>query len=1114
MADARQRLEGLSADDKRRLLADLLKARAAGRHEFPLSPAQGRLWFFEQLTPGTSALFLPMTIHFTGPLDVPTLERALGEMVRRHETLRTAIGERHQEARQVVAAAEPVTVPVVDLGGWPAAAREAEVARVTRDTMTRAFDFARGPLWRATLVRTAPEVSRLLLVFHHLIADGLSVGLFVRDLAEFYDAAVTGRAPELPAVTTRYGDFAARQVADLQAGRFRDDLEYWRSALEGVPLMIDPPADYRRGPVRTLRADCVTWSVPAALAARVRAVARARGATAFMLMVSAFSVVLSRLTGVDDLVLGVPVAGRPTADVAPLVGLFINTLPLRLTPGGHPTVASLVDAARARVVDLQSHQAVPFDALVAELPRERLTTGSTPVFQVLFNMIDVADTRASRMGGVAVEAIADFDRSARFDLTLYVMPDGDGLMVTLLYAADRYAAARMTELLGQYRQTIERVLDDPDVAPTAIDLVTPAARRILPDPRAPLAAGPAGPSMVSRLREHARRTPTRIAVEDASGTLTWEQVDRRSDALAGRLRRAGVRVGDVVAIYAHRSRGLVVTMAAALKAGAAFCQLDAAQPAARLAACVAAATPVACVHMTAAGPMPEAVRAALAASARATLDLADDMGDEATGPATEAGGADAPDDPDRLAYVAFTSGTTGGVKAVAGTERPLRHFLAWHAATFNLTAADRFSMLSGLAHDPLLRDVLTPIWIGATLVVPDAEVLRNAAALAAWTDDRAVTVAHLTPQHARLIAAGAADGRLSRLRHVFFAGDVLTAPVLAAVRRVAPLAACVNFYGATETPQAMAYWVEPTAGDADGVLPPASIPVGRGIDGVQLLVVNPAGALAGVGELGEIWIRTPYLTRGYLNDPELTARRFVSNPFTGDPSDIVYRTGDLGRYRPDGQVEFAGRRDFQVKVRGFRVELQEVERVLGDHPAVADAVVVTRSGEDADTETSLVACVVPRPGQAPVADELRAHVAARLADYAVPARFELLERLPVLPGGKVDRAALRSPAGTVLRARAVVAPRTDLERRLREIWIEVLGTDDLGVHDSFFERGGHSLLATQVVARIRARLGADVPLRTLFDVPTIAGLAAAIDAPDARVPVAGAAGVDREEVEF
>jgi len=531
-----------------------------------------------------------------------------------------------------------------------------------------------------------------------------------------------------------------------------------------------------------------------------------------------------------------------------------------------------------------------------------------------------------------------------------------------------------------------------------------------------------------------------------------------------------------------------VALLGVLKAGAAFAILDPIAPPARNALCVAAAAPRAWLAVGDAPVAPEVERALEECCPGRGVRVPPER--EAADAELGGGDASTPVGPESLAYVAFTSGTTGGVKGILGAHGPVAHFLDWHAATFGLGSDDRFAMLSGLAHDPLLRDVFTPLSLGATLVVPAPRDIEGPGSLAAWAARERISVMHLTPAMAYVLTEGVPEGSLPLLEHVFLGGDTLTAETISRLRAVAPHAECVNFYGATETPQAMGWHrvsdAPPSGGPGRGV----SLPLGRGIRDVQLLVLGGGGLLAGIGELGEIAVRTPHLARGYVNDPERTGERFVASPFGSEPWDRLYLTGDLGRFDPDGAVEFCGRRDGQVKIRGYRVEMGEVESALALHSGVARGAVAVL--EDGAGDRRLVGYLVASPGSTLSAAEVREHLGRTLPDYMIPSSLVFLEKLPLTPSGKVDRRALPAPdpAGE---ARPYEAPRTPTEQALALIWAELLKVDRVGVRDNFFALGGHSLLAMRVAARIQRDLRGNLPLRAFFETPTLEGIARAVD---------------------
>jgi amino acid adenylation domain-containing protein len=1068
-----------------------------------LSAAERRLWFFDQVEPNSSAYNLGVRLQLTGSLDRAVLERSLGVLVERHETLRTSFRADLGAPFAVVAPRLALEVPFVDLRDRPADGREAEAERLIASAEERPFDLEAAPLIRALLVRVGDDQYRLGLAVHHVVSDGWALDVLTRELLAAYAALAEGRPPALPPLRISYADYAAWEGEWLLGSEAERQRGFWRERLAGPLPVVDLPADHPRPRVQTYRGGVVEARLSPHLDARLAALSRGQGVTAFMSHLAAFGLLLGRLTGLEDLPVGVPVAGRGHEELEDLVGIFINTVVVRHDLSGDPTFLELLRRTRTLALEAYRHSQLPFDRIVEDL-HPRRTASRSPLFQVLVNSVDFRRSRRFELPGLVAERGPSVVRHSRFDLTLYLGREAGRAKLVLAYNSDLFDDRRMGELLREYEAVLEQVVAAPDRPVSEVSLVTTAARAVLPDPLRPL-GGTAGPTVAQAVVSRAREDPERVAVVGPSERLTYTALERRSRWLAQRLGDLGVVRGDIVAIHARRDVELVWAMVGVLRAGAAFAILDAAHPPSRLAECLRAAKPKALVRCSGLdAARPETAASLPSVSLAHPGDGSSPRGDGADAPAGAA---------DDLAYVAFTSGTTGGVKGVLGTHGPLSHFLRWQRATFGLVAEDRFSMLSGLGHDPLLRDVFTPIHLGAPLFVPDPALLTSPDGLRAFLANAGVTVAHLTPSHANLLAEGAAPGELPRLRYAFLAGDVLDGVTVDRLRRLAPAITIVNFYGATETPQAMGWHVVPHTPRVE----PAPVPLGRGIDDVQLLVLGGGGRLAGVGELGQIAVRTPHLARGYLDDERLTRERFVASPFTKDPADRVYLTGDLGRFRPDGLVEFAGRRDGQVKIRGFRVELQAVESVLREHPSVGQAVVVCHAGEETDAagEPRLAAYVTGEAGQRPAASPLRAFLEARLPGYMVPASFVTLDSLPLTPNGKVDRRAVaRIPPAPA--AAPHLPPRTATERLVATAWAEALGSAAPSVDDSFFDVGGHSLAAARLIARLRTTFGVALGVRSLFERPTIAGLSELLDALTLSrgpgVPPEGSS--PREELEF
>jgi amino acid adenylation domain-containing protein len=992
---------------------------------------------------------------------------------------------------------------VVDLRAVSDGEKEARAMRLVAQDAHRPFDLAQGPLFRATLVQLAAEDYILLLNMHHIISDGWSMRVFLQELAALYAAFAIGKPSPLPELPIQYADFAVWQRQWLQGEVLERQLSYWKQQLGGSPPMLELPTDRLRSAVQTYRGARQSLLLPKPLSDALRALSQRQGVTLFMTLLAAFQTLLHRHTGQDDLWVGAPIAGRTRTEIEGLIGFFVNTLVLRTDLSGNPPFQELLGRVREVALAAYAHQELPFERLVEALQPQRQLS-HPPLFQVFFNMLNLQDNRIT-LPGLAVEALSAPDVEAKFDVTLYVRERSESLQFELVYNADLFEPRRMGAMLEQLHHLLTQIVDHPEARLAQFSLVTPTAEALLPNPAQALCSDWLGGAH-RRFAQQARRVPQRPAVVDAHEVWSYAELEAWSNRLANYLRARGIQQQDVVAIYAHRSASLVWALLGVLKAGAAFTILDPAYPASRLIDCLRLAAPRGWIQMRAAGPPPEALEEFLATlSWRCRLELPQRTAAEVEA-LLQGYSTDNPGDmvgPDDLAYVVFTSGSTGKPKGILGAHRPISHFLAWYSQAFGLSASDRFGMLSGLSHDPLLRDILTPLWLGGTLCIPDPESLWSPGRLSDWMRQQELSVVHLTPAMGQLLtdmpsssAAGTSEAmRLRSLRYACFGGDVLTKRHVAKLQALAPSAACVNFYGATETPQAMGYFIIPSAEDRDRhpgpeqEQLPESIPLGRGIQDVQLLVLNGARRLAGIGEPGEIYVRTPYLAQGYVDDEALTHERFIANPFTATAGDRLYRTGDLGRYLPDGAIQFLGRRDHQVNIRGFRIELGEIEAVLDQHPAVRQTAVVAR--QDATEDTRLVAYMTPRQSPPPPSETLRRFLEGRLPHYMVPATYVWLDALPLTPHGKVDRRALPTPDLNLPRsARTRIASRNTVERQLTGIWEQVLGVHPIGVQDNFFDLGGHSLLAVRLFAHIERVVGQRLPLASLFQAPTIEAQAA------------------------
>ncbi|HTE55678.1 MAG TPA: amino acid adenylation domain-containing protein [Kofleriaceae bacterium] len=1079
--------------------------------ELPLSFMQERLWFLDRYEPGSAALNMSMAVRVRGPLSPERLGRALDALIARHESLRTRFRDRDGTPVAEVAPAAPLALPVTELGQLPADQREEAIARAARDEAARPFDLAAGPLVRAHLLRLADDEHVLLVSVHHIAADGWSLGILVGELGAVHGALARGEEPALAALPVQYADHAAWQRDRLHSERLERELGYWRQQLAGAPGETELPTDRARPRVQSYHGERVRWALDAALTARIRAIGSARGATPFMTLVAAFDVLVARLAGQEDLVVGVPVAGRPRRELEGVVGPFLNTVALRVSMEGDPSFDQVLARVREAALGAYQHQDVPFEKVLEDLQPGR-DLSRTPVFQLFFNMLNFP-APAAALEGLRFEPLAAPEAPSKFDLTVYAAEAGDGLSLDLVYNADLFDRGRIEELAGQYELVLRQCVGDPDRPVGEASLVTGAAAGVLPDPLAPLDPTWRGP-IHEHLSRQATHRPLALAVADRLGSWTYAELESASNRLARHLAALpgagagpgseiagpGGGVTDVVAIWAHRSAPLVWAILAGLKTGAAVLVLDPVYPGEQLVERLALARPSALVRLAGAPAIDPAVLAWLASHpACALVELPGRPGPTdpwARQSSSPPGIAVGPADP---ALLSFTSGSTGVAKGIVCLHRSLTHFVPWQSQALGLGPGDRFSMLSGLAHDPLQRDIFTALQLGAAIVVPDPEPMREPGWLAAWAAAERVTVAHLTPAMAQVLAEApeGSSTRIDSLRLALIVGDVLTRRDVERVRSMAPNVRCVNLYGSTETQRAVGHHlVEPGPHRRKEALP-----LGRGMPGVQLLVVNRAGGLAGVGEVGEILVRSPHLAGGYLGDDEQSQRKFTASPFSGRDDDRVYRTGDLGRYLPDGEVEWAGRSDRQVKVRGFRVELGEIEAALSRHPELAEVAVIARptaattGGDRRDSQlvAYLVAKVRDADRDAGERDPgpLRGFLARSVPDFMLPAAFVWLDRLPLTPTGKLDRAALPPPPA---RTEALEPPRTPLEKTLAAIWSGLLGAERVSLTDDFFALGGHSLRATQLLARVRDALDVEVPVRVIFEAPTLGGFAGRVEA--------------------
>ncbi len=1057
----------------------------------PLSYSQERFWFLDKLGDETAPFNIVYVAELNGRLNTTALQNAANALADRHTALQTIFPDESRPVQQHIPGLYPGFV-VEDLSGLPEEVRKTETAQKITAVTHHRFNLKTGPLIHFHLLKTAPNSHILLITMHHIIADGWSLRILIRELSELYTAQVNGRSPNLPPLPIQYTDYAIWQREWLQGQTLHQQLQYWQTQLTGAPPTLNLPTDRPRPVIQTYQGAEQTLPLSADTQQKLQTLAEQHHASLFMVLLAAFQLLVSRLAGQEDVVVGAPISGRSQPEVQNVIGYFINMLAIRTKLAENPTFLALLDQVRQTTLSAFAHQTVPFEHILEAIapPRDQ---SRTPVFQLLFNMLNLGNAELS-FPGITAKRLRNDNPEAKFDLTLYVEETAaSGHNLRLVYNTALFTQARMAAFLAQYHHLLQQIAANPEIPVQNYSLAAPTATPSLPDPTHSLPSVWAG-DIPTRFEQQAKAHAENTAVSDPHDSWTYHELNKRSSQLAHALQQKGIQPGDLVAIYAHRSASLVWALLGTLKAGAAFLILDPAYPPKRLLAMLTQANPTAWLQLEAAPPPPKAIQSWLAQSNLRAQFTLPQLANIASSPFWQNLPTNPPVrhiQPDQRMYVVFTSGSTGQPKGIVGTHKPVSHFLAWQAQHFGFSPNDRFSLLSGLGHDPLLRDIFAPLWSGAALFIPDPDQLLAPGYLAEWMRQHAITQTHLTPAMAQLMTITCMDGETAvpTLQHAFFGGEPLTKAVLEKWHGTAPNCTAVNFYGTTETPQAMAYAIL-----ADKQ-PPTTAPLGKGIDGVQLLVQTANGQLAGVGEPGEIVVRTPYLAQGYLN-PADNDGRFATNPFTRQPQDRIYHTGDYGRYLPDGAVSYIGRRDTQVNIRGFRVEVAEIEAALKAHPQVQTAFVLPTGSPHEQLHAFVVTSLPPDS----LMQLLSPHLEASLPAYMRPSVITAVPAIPITPNGKVDKEALLQYGETAVVRPQAIHPQTPLEAHLQQIWEKALNVSPIYTNDNFFELGGYSLQAVALLAEVERTFGQKLSLAFFLQSPTIAAMAKALSQETAVSP--------------
>lgn len=1046
--------------------------------EIPLSFAQQCLWFLEQWQQASATYNVYEALHIRGTLAADKLEQSLNALVARHESLRTGFTSSENEPVQIIAAQALLLLQVIDLGELPSHERMAEAQRLANEEARRPFDLARSPLLHAILLRLDETDHMLVLNMHHIISDGWSMTLLIEELATLYKSLCNGHAAPLPVLPVQYADYTLWQRQWLQGEVLASQLAYWKQQLAGAPAILELPTDRPRPEVRTSSGARCSLLLPQALADVLGAVSRREGATLFMTLLAAFQILLHRYTGQQDILVGTPVAGRTHAVTEKVIGLFVNTLILRADLSGDPTFKEMLGRVREAALGAYMHQDLPFEKLVEEL-RPARELSRTPLFQVMFVLQNVPLPELD-LPELSITPVAIDSGTAKFELTLLMTEMADGLEAVLEYNTDLFDAATITRMLGHLQTLLEGIAADAEQRISGLPLLTaPEHRQLTTEWNATQADYSQDICLHELFEAQVERAPAAIALEFEGLALTYGELNHRANQLAHHLRSLGVGPEVLVGLCLERSLAMLIGVLGILKAGGAYVPVDPSYPAARIAFLLEDAKVAVLVTE-------QSLRTRLPASATRVVSLDADRQTLDARPAENPHSGAKSEHP---AYVIYTSGSTGTPKGVVVTHANVARLLAATQDWFRFDSTDVWTLFHSYAFDFSVWEIWGALLYGGRLVVVPYAVSRDPEAFYTLLHTGRVTVLNQTPQAFRQLmhAEERAGMKPLALRYVIFGGEALELNSLKPWfdRHGDSAPQLINMYGITETTVHVTY--RPLT-LADVTANSGSV-IGQAIPDLQVYILDAHRQPVPIGVTGELHVGGAGLARGYLNRPELTAERFIPHPFSDDPHARLYKSGDLARYLPSGDIEYLGRIDHQVKIRGFRIELGEIEAVLVQHPAVREAVVIMRA--DSHGDKRLLGYVVARNDVTPGSLELRNFLKQRLPEHMVPAVFVVVPGLPLTAHGKVDQSALPLPESAMQAASGTdyVAPASGLEQAIAVIWQDAFQRDKVGRHDNFFDLGGHSLLMVSVHAQLREKVEAQISIIKLFQYPTISSLA-------------------------
>lgn len=1050
------------------------------RQSAPLSFAQQRLWFLDQLEPNSYTYNLRRRVRLTGTIQEDALQKALNAIVHRHEALRTTISSLDGSPLQVIGEPRPVDLKILDLASLSAEDRQVQLSNAIKDEIQRPFNLSKHLMLRATLIHLSEREHVLLLSMHHIASDGWSTGILMHELATFYESFITGKPPSLPSLQIQYADFAVWQRQWLQGENLNKQLLYWKERLRDAPTALDLPVDRPRPSVRTYHGRKQGTIFPAYLCEAIRSLGQQEGSTLFMTLLAAFNVLLYRYTGQKDILIGTPIAGRTRVEIEPLIGFFINTLVLRTDASGNPTFRELLQRVRKVALEAYTHQDLPFEKLVEELQPER-TLSQSPLFQVMF-VLQNAPRPAWELPGLTITPFdTDTDTPAKFDLVLAAIEKGKEIHVRFKYNSDLFDDATITRMQNHFRTLLEGIVTDPGQRLSDLPLLTPTERSQLMTETKETPDEVHQDQCIHQFFEaQVERSPDAVAVILNEQKLTFKELNQRSNQLANYLRKRGVGPEKMVGLCVERSLEMVIGLLGILKAGGAYVPLDPQYPQERLKRILANADATVLVAQT-------QTLQSIPKENRLIVDIDQDW-KEISLESEE--NLDNLTSPENLAYVIFTSGSTGNPKGVMIQHSSLVSFTATAIAIYEMKPSDRVLQFASISWDTSVEEIFPTLCCGATLILRTNDAVASTSAFIEKCHKWTLTIINLPAAfwHGFSVSDLESLALVRSLRIVLIGGEKAHGDQLRRWQKsVGPQQIrLINGYGATEATAVTTICELSTFPATDTAI--REVPIGRPLPNAETYILDQGLQLVPVGVAGELHIGGFGLARGYLGQPELTGRKFIPNPFSDKAGSRLYRTGDLARYLPDGNIEVLGRIDHQVKIRGFRIEPEEVELVIKEFPGVRESLVIAMENDEG--EKRLAAYIIPEDQQELKLNKLRDHLQQKLPEYMLPSAFVTMKSFPLTPSGKIDRTRLPAPEETrSTDARDYIEPRNELEFQVTRIWEKTLGVKPIGIRDNFFELGGHSLLGVKLFSQLEKLTGKHLPLASLFQAQTIEKLA-------------------------